>query len=114
MSAHVAERVLDVIATTLRKRSPGSASFSLDITGGAPELCPAFRSLVEGARALGVRNIIDRCNLTVLVERGQEDLAAFLSRNEVRVIASMPCYSAENVDTDTLCSSERPAVYIHV
>ena len=54
---------------------------------------------MEGARALGVRNIIDRCNLTVLVERGQEDLAAFLSRNEVRVIASMPCYSAENVDT---------------
>ena len=99
MSDDVADRVLDVISTTLRERSDNGAGFTLDITGGAPELCPAFRRLVEGARSRGVRNIIDRCNLTVLVESGQEDLVAFLAQNQVRIVASMPCYSAENVDS---------------
>ena len=49
----------------------------LDLTGGAPELHPGFRDLVRGARALG-RRVIDRCNLTILEEPGQEDTAAFL------------------------------------
>ncbi len=70
---------------------------TLDLTGGAPELNPHFRSLVERARALGVR-VIDRCNLTVLWEPGQEDLAAFLAANGVEVVASLPCYLEENVD----------------
>lgn len=69
----------------------------LDVTGGAPELHPAFRSLVVRARALGVE-VIDRCNLTILEEPGQEDLAAFLASHRVRIVASMPCYTADNVD----------------
>jgi radical SAM/Cys-rich protein len=70
---------------------------SLDLTGGAPELNPHFRELVVRARELGVR-VIDRCNLTILLEPGQEDLAAFLAQNEVEVIASLPCYTEELVD----------------
>ena len=70
---------------------------TLDVTGGAPELNPLFRSLVERARALGVR-VIDRCNLTVLEEPGQEDLAQFLARNGVEITASLPCYTQELVD----------------
>lgn len=69
----------------------------LDLTGGAPELNPHFRYLVRRARALGVE-VIDRCNLTVLFEPGQQDLAKFLADNHVVVTASLPCYSAENVE----------------
>ena len=69
----------------------------LDLTGGAPELNPLFRRLVRRARALGVE-VIDRCNLTVLSEPGQEGLAAFLADQRVHVIASMPCYLEDNVD----------------
>ncbi len=70
---------------------------TLDLTGGAPELNQHFRRLVTAARALGVR-VIDRCNLTILFEPGQEDLAEFLAGQGVEVTASMPCYSQENVD----------------
>ncbi|MES2720335.1 MAG: arsenosugar biosynthesis radical SAM (seleno)protein ArsS [Pseudomonadota bacterium] len=69
----------------------------LDLTGGAPEMNPAFRRLVIAARALDVR-VIDRCNLTILFEPGYEDLAEFLAEQGVDVVASLPCYSAENVD----------------
>jgi len=70
---------------------------TLDITGGAPELHPHFRELVERARELGVR-VIDRCNLTILEEPGQEGLAVFLKNNKVEIIASLPCYTEELVD----------------
>ena len=70
---------------------------TLDLTGGAPELHAGFRSLVRAARAQGVR-VIDRCNLTILFEPGQEDLAEFLAEQRVDIVASMPCYSAANVD----------------
>ncbi|NDP62878.1 arsenosugar biosynthesis radical SAM (seleno)protein ArsS [Polaromonas sp.] len=70
---------------------------TLDLTGGAPELHEGFRGLVRAARAQGVR-VIDRCNLTILFEPGQEGLAAFLAEQRVEVVASMPCYSAANVD----------------
>ena len=70
---------------------------TLDLTGGAPELHPAFRQVVSAARASGVR-VIDRCNLTILFEPGQEGLASFLAREQVEVVASLPCYSLENVD----------------
>ena len=70
---------------------------TLDITGGAPELHPHFRQLVTRARALGV-HVIDRCNLTILLEPGQEDLAGFLAANQVEVTASLPCYTEELVD----------------
>jgi len=70
---------------------------TLDITGGAPELNPHFRHLVTGARSLGV-HVMDRCNLTILEQPGQEDLTAFLASNQVEVIGSMPCYLEDNVD----------------
>lgn len=70
----------------------------LDLTGGAPELHPQFRSLVQEARDLGVQ-VIDRCNLTILQEPGQEDLAAFLADAGVKVVASLPCFEEERVDT---------------
>ena len=70
---------------------------TLDLTGGAPELHGGFRDLVVTARAMGVR-VIDRCNLTILLEQGQEGLAAFLAEHKVDIVASMPCYSAANVD----------------
>jgi radical SAM/Cys-rich protein len=69
----------------------------LDITGGAPELHPMFRTLVIRARELGV-HVIDRCNLTVLHQPGQEDLGAFLASQEVAIVASLPCYTEELVD----------------
>ncbi len=69
----------------------------LDLTGGAPELNPRFRSLVASARGRGVR-VIDRCNLTILNEPDQEDLAKFLADHRVEITASLPCYLEENVD----------------
>lgn len=83
---------------TLLKNAPSITT--LDITGGAPELNDNFRYLVKMARALRPDiEIIDRCNLTVLHEPGQEDLVDFLKENKVRIVASLPCYSAENVDS---------------
>jgi len=70
---------------------------TLDLTGGAPELHPQFRYLVEVARGLGLR-VIDRCNLTILNEPGQEGLAEFLATHSVEVVASMPCYLQPNVE----------------
>ncbi|MBL8523544.1 MAG: arsenosugar biosynthesis radical SAM protein ArsS [Betaproteobacteria bacterium] len=69
----------------------------LDLTGGAPELNEHFRRLVVAARELNVR-VIDRCNLTILGEPGQEDLHEFLAAQQVEVTASLPCYSQANVD----------------
>ena len=89
----MAREVADEVLAFLRAaRLP-----TLDITGGAPELNPHFRHLVTGARALGV-HVMDRCNLTILEQPGQEDLAEFLAANRVEVIGSMPCYLEDNVD----------------
>ena len=90
MTRTVAERVVALLA-----ESPSVTT--VDITGGAPELNPSFRWLVEEARRLG-RHVIDRCNLTVLFEPGMDDLAEFLAEREVEIVASLPCYSAKNVD----------------
>ncbi len=89
MDGDTAALMIDV----LRARGVGT----LDLTGGAPELNAHFRDLVRAARALGVR-VIDRCNLTILSEPGQADLAAFLAGQGVEVTASLPCYSPANVD----------------
>lgn len=70
---------------------------TLDLTGGAPEMHQGFRDLVKEARAAGI-HVIDRCNLTILFEPGYEGLAEFLAENKVEVVASLPCYSLENVD----------------
>ena len=90
MSVKTANRVLELLRET-----PGVET--VDVTGGAPELCPSFRPIVQEARRLGL-TVIDRCNLTVLYEKGQEDTADFLAANRVKVVASLPCYSKENVD----------------
>ncbi len=84
---------LDAVLAYLRR---GGVEL-LDITGGAPELNQVFRPLVVAARSLGIR-VMDRCNLTILGEPGQEDLADFLAEHAVEVIASLPCYLEENVD----------------
>ena len=70
---------------------------TLDLTGGAPELNPHFRALVAQAREAGAR-VIDRCNLSILFEPGQDDLAEFLAAQRVDVTASLPCYTEDNVD----------------
>jgi radical SAM/Cys-rich protein len=89
MTRATADQVLEYLAA--------SGAGTLDITGGAPEINPSFRHLVRTARARGVR-VVDRCNLTILFEPGQEDLAEFLAAQRVEIIASLPCYTAELVD----------------
>lgn len=84
---------IKVVLAYLRAHKVGT----LDLTGGAPELNEHFRRLVTEARAMGVR-VIDRCNLTILSEPGQDGLAGFLAAQQVEVVASMPCYTSENVD----------------
>ncbi len=89
MSAETIEAVLDVlVAKDIR---------TLDLTGGAPELNPHFRALVRDARQRGV-HVMDRCNLTILFEPGQEGLAQFLADHDVEIVASLPCYLEDNVD----------------
>jgi len=70
----------------------------LDLTGGAPEMNPHFQYLVREARKLGV-NVMDRCNLTILLEPGYENIAQFLAEEGVEITASLPCYAEQNVDT---------------
>jgi radical SAM/Cys-rich protein len=70
---------------------------TVDITGGAPELAPSFRYLVQESKKLG-KHVIDRCNLTVLLLPSQSDLADFLAGHEVEVIASLPYFQAEKTD----------------
>mmetsp|Transcript_18915 Transcript_18915/g.57145 ORF Transcript_18915/g.57145 Transcript_18915/m.57145 type:complete len:482 (+) Transcript_18915:194-1639(+) len=97
MDRATADRCLELLQGSC-SRAGGGAVHTLDITGGAPELSHQFRYVVERARDAGVADIIDRCNLTVLLEPGQEDLVEFLATNRVRIAASLPCYSAANVD----------------
>jgi radical SAM/Cys-rich protein len=90
MDRRTAERVVELL-----EQNPGVEL--LDLTGGAPELNPHFRTMVVSARDLG-RRVIDRCNLTVLLEPGQEDTAQFLADHRVEIVASLPCYLQENVE----------------
>jgi radical SAM/Cys-rich protein len=89
MERDTIEQVLDFL-----RRSNASV---LDLTGGAPEMNPHFRYLVESARGLDL-TVIDRCNLTILEEPGYADLAEFLAAQRVEVVASLPCYLEDNVD----------------
>jgi radical SAM/Cys-rich protein len=84
---------IDQILALLRR----SDIQTLDLTGGAPELNPHFRYLVSQARQLGV-HVIDRCNLTILFEPGQQGLAQFLASQGVEIVASLPCYLKHNVE----------------
>jgi len=89
MSAEIVDAVIRFLAN-----SPVSI---LDLTGGAPELNPAFRRLVRAARALGI-TVIDRCNLTILLQPEQAGTDRFLAENQVKIVASLPCYIKDNVD----------------
>ncbi len=91
MSRETIDRVIDWLAKT--------DIAIVDLTGGAPEMIPDFRFFIQRVKELQPpRHVIDRCNLTILVEPGYEDLGEFLARNRVEIIASMPCYSPENVN----------------
>lgn len=90
MSAATADQLIAVI-----QQNPGLQT--VDITGGAPELNANFRRIVQASVAAG-RDVMDRCNLTILSEPGQQDLAAFLAAHRVHVVASLPCYTGDNVD----------------
>src|SRR6267378_7135401 len=89
MTHQTAEQCIRALATT---QIP-----TVDITGGAPELNPNFRWLVEQARALG-RHVMDRCNLTVLLLKPQAGLAEFLASNRVEVVASLPYFQSTQTD----------------
>jgi radical SAM/Cys-rich protein len=91
MSRETAEQVVELL-----RRSPGTTT--LDVTGGAPELNPEFRFLVEQGAALG-RRVIDRCNLSVLLLPSQRDLVPFLTRHRVEVVASLPSFRASGTDS---------------
>jgi radical SAM/Cys-rich protein len=91
MTRQTIDRIINWLATT--------AIPTVDLTGGAPEMIPDFRYFIKRIKEVEpARHIIDRCNLTILVEPGYEDLGKFLAANNVQIIASMPCYTAENVN----------------
>src|ERR1700686_2850910 len=91
MTRQTIDRIIDWLAKTYIS--------TFDLTGGAPEMIPDFRYFIERVKALQPsRHVIDRCNLTILLERGYEELAEFLAKKKVEIIASMPCYSPKNVN----------------
>lgn len=90
MDYKTVDRILDLLRLSPEIRT-------VDVTGGAPELNPNFRTLVREVRKMG-RILIDRCNLTALYEKGQQDTPEFLADQSVVVVASLPCYTKDNVD----------------
>ncbi len=89
----MARREIDAVLAVIR----GARIATLDLTGGAPELNPDFEYLVSEARESGC-HVMDRCNLTVLLEPGKEDLVSFLKDHQVEVVASLPFFQEEYVD----------------
>lgn len=110
MDTSVIDRVFDLI-------DRGSSVRTIDLTGGAPELFPLFKSVIKRAVAKGLE-VIDRNNLTVLFEAGQEGLPAFLAEHKVHIIASLPCYTEDNVDAqrgdNTFAKSIRALTMLNV
>jgi len=90
MTRETVDKILDWLANA-------DTIHTVDLTGGAPEMNPEFKHFVRSARALG-KKVIDRCNLTILTVEGYEDYAQFMADNEVEIVASLPCYSADNVE----------------
>jgi radical SAM/Cys-rich protein len=91
MTRETVDRIVDWLANT--------SISTVDLTGGAPEMIPDFRYFIRRVKELRpLRHVIDRCNLTILLEQGHEDLPEFLAGNQVEIVASMPCYSPENVN----------------
>src|SRR5260221_136827 len=89
----IGQTVAERIGEWIRLHKPGI----VDLTGGAPELSKFFRYFVEMSRVAGA-HVIDRCNLTIIEQPHYEDLPEYLARHQVEVIASLPCYTAENVN----------------
>jgi radical SAM/Cys-rich protein len=89
----MSEETIDAVISCLKSNK----FHTLDITGGAPEMHPQFNYLVETARNMGI-HVIDRCNLTILEVETYENLAVFLASNKVEIVASLPCYTEDNVD----------------
>jgi radical SAM/Cys-rich protein len=88
---HQGDRILTWLADT--------EIHTVDLTGGAPEMIPDFRYLLEGLRRIPqIETVIDRCNLTILLEPGHEDTAEFLAAHRIKIVASMPCYEPANVN----------------
>jgi len=106
MSEETAEKCVQLLKSSPQVQSvditgiffEGGKSLMHYPSGGAPELCPQFRYLAQSASDLDLE-VIDRCNLTALLEPGQEDTVDFLSKCNATIIASLPCYSPKNVDT---------------
>jgi radical SAM/Cys-rich protein len=91
MTRQTVDRIIDWLTKT--------EILTVDLTGGAPEMIPDFRYFIKSVKALTLpRHVIDRCNLTILLEPGYEDLPQFLAMQKVEIIASMPCYSSGNVN----------------
>jgi radical SAM/Cys-rich protein len=90
MEYKTVERIVEIIKTSPEIKT-------VDITGGAPEMNPNFRYLISNSKLAG-KKILTRCNLTILLESGQEDTINFFKQNGVEVISSLPCYGRENVD----------------
>ncbi len=89
MTRETVDRIVDWLA--------GTDIATVDLTGGAPEMIPDFQYFVERIRGLG-RRVIDRCNLTILLEPGYDGMAEFLADQGVEIVASMPCYTPDNVN----------------
>lgn len=89
MTRETVDRILDWLR--------GTEIDLVDLTGGAPEMIPDFKYFVEEIRGMGKR-VMDRCNLTILLEEGFEGMAEFLAEHKVEIVASMPCYSPDNVE----------------
>jgi radical SAM/Cys-rich protein len=93
MTWETMSRILDWID----QHQPTLQLKTIDLTGGAPEMNPDFRRLVSELTNRGL-HVLDRCNLTILLEPGYEDLATFLAEHRVEIVASLPCYLESNVD----------------
>jgi radical SAM/Cys-rich protein len=87
------DRVVDAVLRVLEETKIPA----LDITGGAPELHPRFKEMVLEARRMG-RRVMDRCNLTSLLADPYRDMAEFLARNQVEILASLPHFSERQTD----------------
>jgi radical SAM/Cys-rich protein len=70
---------------------------TVDLTGGAPEMNQYFQYMIKKLREKNI-HIIDRCNLTILEEKGMSNMVDFLAEQEVEIVASLPCYKDTNVD----------------
>ncbi|MBD2094505.1 arsenosugar biosynthesis radical SAM protein ArsS [Trichocoleus sp. FACHB-591] len=90
LTAEVCQQLIEVIHCFPQIKT-------VDLTGGAPEMNYGFRPLVEAARATG-KEVIVRSNLTICFEPGFEDLPEYFAQHQVRIVASLPCYQADNVD----------------